>query len=203
MGFFDDLGKRVTDAGQKTVQKTREMSEVARINSLISQSESKINNLYYQIGKLYVSVHGNDCEEDFRGMVESVAELEQQISTFRNQIQDIKGVQRCEKCGAEVQRGVAFCSSCGAAMPKVEKQANLDDYVKCPSCGTLVAKGMRFCTSCGHAMTAPTTSAPKDASPVVPVEVTDEGASTARVCPNCGAALTDDSAFCTECGTKL
>lgn len=36
MGFFDDLGKKVTDAGQKTMQKAQEMSELARINSLIS-----------------------------------------------------------------------------------------------------------------------------------------------------------------------
>ena len=26
MGFFEDLGKKVADAGQKTVQKTKEMS---------------------------------------------------------------------------------------------------------------------------------------------------------------------------------
>ena len=65
MGFFDDLGKKVTDAGQKTMQKAQEMSEVARINSLISQNESKINNVYYQIGKLFVSIYGNDCREEF------------------------------------------------------------------------------------------------------------------------------------------
>ena len=35
MGFFDDLGKKVTDAGQKTMQKAQEMSEVARINSCL------------------------------------------------------------------------------------------------------------------------------------------------------------------------
>lgn len=203
MGFFDDLGKRVTDAGQKTMQITREMSEVARLNSLISQNENKINNLYYQIGKLYVSVYGDNCEGHFRGMVESVAELEQQISTFRNRIQDIKGVQRCEKCGAEVQRGVAFCSACGAPMPKVDNQTNHDNQVKCPDCGNWVAKGMRFCTSCGHPMNAPTDAVSKDGNLADSVEVMDESANPTRVCPNCGAALADDSAFCTECGTKL
>lgn len=202
MGFFDDLGKRVTGAGQKTVQKTREISEVARINSLISQNEAKINNLYYQIGKLYVSVHGNDCEDEFRGMVESVAELEQQISTFKDQIQDVKGVQRCEKCGAEVQRGVAYCSACGAALPKVEKQINPDDYMRCPSCGSQVKKGMRFCTSCGHPMTVPFASVTKDMSEFITAgeEVIEE---KEKICPNCGAALSDDSVFCSECGTRL
>lgn len=135
MGFFDDLGKKVTDAGQKTMQKAQEMSEVARINSLISQNESKINNVYYQIGKLFVSIYGNDCREEFAGMVATVAELEQQNATYKKQIQDVKGIQHCEKCGAEVAMGVAFCSSCGAAMPKVDKQPS-DDVEKCPHCGS-------------------------------------------------------------------
>ena len=80
MGFFDDLGKKVTDAGQKAMQKTQEMSEIVRVNSLISQNENKINNAYVQIGKLFVSTYGNECEPEFAEMVATVAELEQQIA---------------------------------------------------------------------------------------------------------------------------
>lgn len=202
MGLFDDLGKKVTDAGQKTLQKTKEMSEVVRINSLISQNESRLNNLYYQIGKLYVSVHGSDREETFAGMLDSVAEIEQQISGYRKQIQDIKGVQRCEKCGAEVPMDVAFCSACGAAMPKIESTTNSDDLVKCPDCGALVEKGMRFCTTCGHIMNLSTVPAQEITESFVPAEdVTTE--SSVRICPQCDAKITDDSVFCTVCGTKL
>lgn len=155
MGLFDDFGKKVTDAGQKAMQKTQEISEVTRINSLISQNENKINNAYYQIGKLFVSIYGNDCQEEFVGMVATVAELEQQNVTYRKQIQDIKGIQHCEKCGAEVPKGVAFCSSCGTAMPQTDKQSVTDDCVKCPNCGTMVKKEMRFCTACGQNMAQP------------------------------------------------
>lgn len=201
MGFLDDLGKRVTDAGQKTMQKTKEISDIARINSLITQEENKINNTYYQIGKLYVSIHGNDCEDEFTGMISTVAELEQKVQEYRKQIQDIKGIQHCEKCGAEVPRGVAFCSSCGAPMPKIQAQENLEDYVKCQSCGMMVKKGMRFCTSCGKPMMQP--EIPKVASPdglegMMPVKTQQE-----KICPSCGVKVTGDSLFCAECGTKL
>lgn len=199
MGFFDDLGKKVTDAGQKTVQKTKEMSEIARINSLISQNESRVNNTYYQIGKLYVSIHGDDNEEEFAGMVATAIELEQQISTYRKQIQDIRGVQCCEKCGAEVPAGVLFCSSCGAPMPKIENQEPIGDCVRCSSCGTLVKKGMRFCTACGQTMTKPgavsITAAEKSFATI------ERGAE--RVCTKCGAKVTDDSDFCSECGNRI
>ncbi len=204
MGFFDDFGKKVSVASQKAMQKTQEISEVARVNSLISQNENKINNVYYQIGKLFVSTYGNDCKPEFAGMVATVVELEQQNITYRKQIQDIKGILHCEKCGAEVPKGVAFCSSCGTAMPKIDKQAVADDCVKCSSCGAMVKKGMRFCTSCGQAMTQ-LIVASGDAG----VETSSESAQEAlietagKVCTKCGARVPGDSVFCTECGVKL
>lgn len=201
MSFFSELGKKVTDAGQKTVQKTKEISEVAHINSLISQNENKINNTYFQIGKLYVSIHGNDGEEEFEGLVGMIAELEQQIVAYRKQIQDIKGIQHCEKCGAEVPKGVAFCSSCGNAMPKVEMHENFDDCVRC-ACGAMVKKGMRFCTSCGKSMTSLTVSKAVTTQSQDNMIETEEK-NLENVCPNCGAKLEHDSVFCTECGSKL
>ncbi len=202
MGFLDDLGRKVTDAGQKTMQKTRGMSEVARINSLVSREETEVNNLYYQIGKLYVNIHGKDGEEDFVGMVTAVEELERQIFDYKKQIQEIRGIQHCEKCGAEVPKGVAFCSSCGAAMPQVEKQENLEEYVRCFNCGALIKKGMRFCTACGQAMAMPIKASGAAESP----SVSEENAilkDAEKICPRCGAELSEDSVFCTKCGTKI
>lgn len=204
MGFFDDFGKKVTDAGQKAMQKTQEMSETARVNSLISQNENKINGIYYQIGKLFVSIHGNDCESEFIEMVTAVVELERQNITYRKQIQDIKGIQHCEKCGAEVPKGVAFCSSCGAAISKINNQDVANDCVKCPGCGTMVKKSMRFCTGCGQAMVCFV-----DVSSNTEAEISSESAQEAlletaeRECEKCGAKVPAGSIFCTECGTKL
>ncbi len=195
MAFFDNLGKKASEATAKAIQKAQELSEISRVNSLISEEEKKINATYYQIGKLYVSVHGSDGEENFSGMVAAVLESEQKINDYRKQIQNIKGVQRCEKCGAEVARGVAFCSSCGAPMPKAENPLPYD-VIRCESCGTMVKRGMRFCTSCGKPMVLPTAqdTSSSDASEEHP---------TKKVCPSCGAEIEGDIVFCTECGEKL
>lgn len=193
MGLFDDISRKVTDAGQKTMQKTKEMTDVARINSLISQEENKINNTYYQIGKMYVSLHANDSEEAFSGMVATVAELEQKISGYKKQIQDIKGVQHCQNCGAEVPRGFAFCSSCGSPMPKMQDQKNSDEYMTCMNCGASVKKGMKFCTSCGKPMQSMTVNENPESS----FEIKE------KICPNCGTVQSGDSVFCSECGAKL
>lgn len=199
MAFFEKLSKTVSEAGQKTIAKTKELADTSKLNSMISEQEKVITNQYYQIGKLYASIHRDDCEDDFAGMVAAITEAEEKIRDYKEQIQTIKGMQRCEKCGAEVPNGAAFCSSCGAAMPKIEPPER-SDYVKCSSCGADVKKGMRFCTSCGKPMQAfepdfgAPAAEPKDAEPAETQE---------KTCPNCGAAMIGDMAFCTECGTKL
>ena len=186
MALFDNLGKKLTEAGQTAVQKTKEMTDITRISGAISEEEKKIHNAYYQIGKLYTVLHSKDCEDDFAGMIQSVKDAETKIRDYRRQIQDIKGVVRCEKCGAEVSNSAAFCSACGNSMPKVEIVAETN-LIKCDGCGALIEKNMRFCTSCGKPL--------KD---VLQAEET-----LPRKCSNCGAEVSEDLAFCTECGTKL
>ena len=156
MGFLDELGKKVTDAGQKTMQKTKDITDIARINSLITQEENKIYSTYHQIGKMYVSIHGMDYEPEFSDMIAGIADSEQKVQAYRKQIQDIKGIQHCLKCGAEIPRGAAFCSSCGALISHTNEQKNLEESVKCMKCGSFVKKGMRFCTSCGEPLSQPT-----------------------------------------------
>lgn len=202
MGFLDDLGKRVVDAGQKTVQKTKEMSDVAHMNSLITQEVNKMNSMYCQIGKLYMTIHGNDCEEEFLEMVNAVAALEQKVREYRKQIQDIKGIQCCEKCGAEVPRGIAFCSSCGNPLPKAETQMNTAGYTKCPNCGNAVENGVRFCTFCGSPIVQSMGLNAEPQNSDIPETEMPSGIAEKK-CPNCGAKLEDGFAFCTECGTKL
>lgn len=197
MAFFNDLGKKASEATAKAVLKAQELSETTRLNSLISEEERKIDSSYYQIGKLYVSIHGHDVEEALSGMVENIFESQQKIDVYRTQIQDLKGLQRCEKCGAEVERGVAFCTCCGTPMPKIENII-LDDHVKCSNCGTIVKRGMRFCTACGKPMILP------EDKPIPNAENNEiDELITEKICSNCGAKYSNDIDFCTECGTKL
>lgn len=199
MAFFDDLGKKLSQAGQTAVQKTKEMTDIARINSMISDEEKKVNDNYYQIGKLYAAMHQTDFESDFAGMITAIKESETKIRDYKQQIQDIKGVVRCEKCGAEVASNVAFCSSCGAPMPKQDMLENNSNLIKCTGCGAMVDKNMRFCTSCGK----PTADIVNTTNDIPTVKNESAAEPVANKCPNCGVAIAEGLAFCTECGTKL
>lgn len=192
MAFFDELGKKISQAGQTAVQKTKEMTDIAKLNGMISDEEKRINNNYYQIGKLYIEIHQNDFENNFAGMINAIRDSEAKIAEYKQQIQNIKGVVRCEKCGAEVDKNVAFCSSCGSPIqnqaPTPVENTNL---IKCAGCGAMIDSNMRFCTSCGKPVAA--NAAPVEQPPV----------ETTKKCPKCGVDVANDSAFCTECGTKL
>lgn len=40
-GLFEQLGKRLTDAGQDVVQQTKNLADVTQLNSAISDKEKK------------------------------------------------------------------------------------------------------------------------------------------------------------------
>lgn len=122
MAFFDDLGKKLTQAGQSAVQKTKEVADIAKLNSLIYDEEKRISNNYLEIGKLYVSLHADGHEADYDEMIAAIRESEAKIKECRHQITEIKGIVVCEKCGAEVPVHAAFCSTCGAPMPVKEPE---------------------------------------------------------------------------------
>ena len=122
MAFWDNLSKKASEAADKVAQQAKVISETAKLNGAVSEEERKINTNYSEIGKLYVSLHKDDCEEAFAAMIAAIAESEAKIAEYKEQIKTVKGVVVCEKCNAEMPRGTAFCSACGTAMPKVEEE---------------------------------------------------------------------------------
>lgn len=185
MAFFDDLGKKLSQVGQSAAQKTKNMSDSSKIKGLLSDEERNLNNYYLQIGQLYVNTHFEDYEDAFAELMTAITACATRIQEYRQQLQAIKGIVTCEKCGAEIPSNVAFCSSCGAPAPK--RPEPVDNTPKCPGCGNAIAEDSVFCPFCGQSLTG-TADAVKPAS---------------DKCPNCGAELSPGSAFCTGCGTRI
>ena len=232
MAFFDDIGKKISKAGQNTIQKTKDMAGVSKINSLISEENNNINNNYYQIGKLYFSLYSNNCEEPFKNMVASIINSQNKITEYNKQLELIRGFVKCEKCGGNVTINSAFCNFCGNPMPKLNVESVVkNDVVRCSNCGKAVKKGNRFCTSCGTTIAQNTVQpipTPTVTSNVIPVAETAAypitglvnetltqpvnepiaesavGVPIKKKCPVCNFKITDDETiFCNFCGAKL
>lgn len=154
MGFFDDFGKKISSAGQEAIAKTKELADVAKINSGISDEENKIKVAYSEIGKKYFENHSEDSEEDYEAQVAVIKEAMEKIKAYEQQIVEIKGVVKCPNCGAENTKTAAFCATCGTAMPvqATESGAETEQSVaekKCPNCGEVINDDAAFCAKCG------------------------------------------------------
>ena len=151
MAFFENLGDQISAFGKKSYGKAKDLSESARLSAMVSEEERTVSDIYYQIGKLYASNHKADYEACFAELFARLAKSEDNIQRYKQQIMDLRGVQRCDRCGTEVPKGSQFCSACGAPFkPFVPAGCTL-----CPKCGAAVKNGMNFCTACGHPMNAP------------------------------------------------
>ena len=174
MALLDEIGKGISGIGRKTAQMGRDFSDTSRLNSLIAEEERNVQNCYKQIGKLYVDLHKNDCEDSFAVWVQNVLDSESKIAAYKKQVQAIKGVRTCPSCGADVQKASAFCSVCGTRMPvevPPRPQAPADAVI-CANCGAAMPRGTKFCTACGSKLEQPApaqTYAAPSVPPVPPV----------------------------------
>ena len=131
MSFIEKLGKKLTDAGQGISQQTRNLADTARLNASINDRKKQVSAGYASLGQAYYLRHMRDPECEFWSEVDGLNRLFEQIRSAEEEIRQIRGVTACEKCGADIPAGAAFCSACGTPAPKPAPEGN------------------RFCTSCG------------------------------------------------------
>lgn len=150
MAFFEQLGKRLTDAGQNVAQQTHNLADVTRLNSAISEKEKKISQLYLMIGQSYYEAHKNDDVAEEMEKIAEINTLFAEIFENREKIKRITGIVKCENCGADVPLNALFCNACGAKVNRAETvKENTETGCQCPACHAMVEEGNLFCNHCG------------------------------------------------------
>ena len=51
--FFSNFGKKISNVGQETVKRTKEIAEISKLSNKIKDEEKKIDGLYTELGKKY------------------------------------------------------------------------------------------------------------------------------------------------------
>jgi len=116
MSFLKGLGKKISETGQGAAQQAKIFAEVTKLKSNIGDEEDKIDALYKEIGKAYYEAHRGVEGDIFAVQCAAIDEAKIKITELNQQIRDIKGVQVCPACGAEIEKNSGFCSACGAAV---------------------------------------------------------------------------------------
>ena len=183
MAFFNDIGKKISQAGHEAVEKTKDMAEVTRLNSVIKEKNEQADEIFRKLGEAYFNRHRNDAEPALRPMVAELISVKNVISESEKAIGEIKGVRRCPHCGEEVEEGLTVCPYCHRAMPKTDAPTADENRIICPKCGYPMKQGSNFCIMCGTPVeqktdsASPTTASEpvKAAAPVTqPTETAEE-----------------------------
>ncbi|MCL2372490.1 MAG: zinc ribbon domain-containing protein [Defluviitaleaceae bacterium] len=185
MAFFDDLKSKAREAAHVAAEKTRIMMETSKLNGQIDAEKKKINQNTTKIGEICLESFPNVQADSFANLVEEIKASHEKIADYSKQINKLKGIVKCEKCGTEVVNyDKPNCSNCGAALD-IDLPARPAGGVACQGCGTSLGAGAAFCTNCGMKVEA----APE------PIAV--------RACSNCATPAAEGVQFCTNCGTKI
>ena len=147
MDFFEQLGKRISDAGQNVAKKTKDFADTTQLNSAVSDKEKKINTLLLDLGKAYYADHKDKPSIKYEEIVKQINDLYAKIEEDKEKIKQIKGTVKCPKCGTELPLDAAFCTSCGTKIEQAKKEEPAKKI--CPKCGATVKEGNSFCNECG------------------------------------------------------
>ena len=63
MSIFEKIGEKLSGAGQGVAQQVKNFADVARLNSIISEKEKQIAQLYIEIGHYFSVLHAA-CRND-------------------------------------------------------------------------------------------------------------------------------------------
>lgn len=153
MAFFEDIGKKVSQTSQEAIRKTKILAETTKLNSKISDEKRTIADLYSKIGERYFEMFSDNPNEGLAEYIAAVKDACRKIEDYEKQINDLKGIERCAGCGAELGEGTAFCPNCGTKVPEppAEEPKAVEVTIRvCKSCGSQLSETAQFCSGCGQ-----------------------------------------------------
>ncbi len=143
MGFFDTLGESLTNAGKDMAKKANEIAKVTSLNGQISSQESLMDGIFKEIGKMIFDNKDNWKDLDLAEILGKLDTAKSEIERLKEEIQNVKNASaapaeapaaapaeapapveapapaeapatnNCPNCGAALDNGAVFCSSCG------------------------------------------------------------------------------------------
>lgn len=143
-------GDKFNQITKSAVSKSKEMAEITRLNMEISNNEQKLKELAVQVGMCVVDRKLLSEDEQIAELTAQIETLRETIAKNQSLIQEIRSINICASCGAEVSRTSKFCDKCGSPMDRSALETSAASAVPvCPKCGEQLEPGALFCTNCG------------------------------------------------------
>lgn len=215
MGFVDGISAFTKGVSAKA----KGNIDVVNLNTQLSATQKEISALYEKLGKTYYENMKNCPDACVAELVKAINEKFAQIEDINNQINSTKDNiasisltnkvegRICVNCGAEVGAGNLFCVKCGTRQPEVIPEV-ADSSEKIEE--TVVQVSSNTADMADEVVVAKEVEKDVEATveagvveEIKEVDEVKEEVAKAGFCSNCGTPLYEDSAFCTECGSRV
>lgn len=111
MGFFNDIGKKTTEATSKITKETK-------LKLKMNENKGKISDLYEEIGKKVYEKHVREeninVKEELQEECKKIDVLSKEIEEARKEILKLNKKRQCPNCYTEIEKDAMFCPKCGA-----------------------------------------------------------------------------------------
>lgn len=90
MELFEQIGKKVTDAGQGAAQQAKIVADIAKLTGMISERKKRVAQLYGEVGKLYYEQHKDDPEAEEPDRIREITTLTEEIAKARKTVKQLQ-----------------------------------------------------------------------------------------------------------------
>lgn len=134
MDFFDKLGKKASEAYKITADKTGKIAKETKLRLKMSETKSKINEIYEEIGKEVYEKHlGKSNSDNFEQEIEDkcieIDVLADEIESMLQQCLDLKDKKKCSICYTEIDKNAKFCPNCGEKQEEKEEVEVIEEDI--------------------------------------------------------------------------
>lgn len=162
MAVFDGIAKKLSRASQDAVKNTKDLTDIAKYNTLIVEEQRILGETYSKIGMKFHERFPDTKEVEFTEFCAIVNQCLENMEKYSAEVIRLKGLKTCTNCGNRIGKDMMFCGNCGLKV-EFEPVAGLEDPVAeeqpveasapaqfCAGCGTKVESDAKFCRGCGN-----------------------------------------------------
>lgn len=146
MAIFDSVKNKISTAGQTTVRKAMDLTEITKLQGTVSASQEQLRGLYAELGSQAYRIWKEEPLPEVEDKVREITGLLEKVERCRTRILALQDMKQCPQCGAKAEKDALFCSVCGCRLP-AEAPAKA---AFCTVCGAAVSEDALFCTVCGN-----------------------------------------------------
>ncbi|WMJ79859.1 hypothetical protein RBU49_13425 [Clostridium sp. MB40-C1] len=109
------VAQTAKEGSAKIAKKSEELVEVSKLTVSINSEESKIKDIYTEIGKIVCEKHENGMyiDPDLVEQCNDVLDLKNKIREMKNRVIQIKNKKVCPECEETLNSETMFCPKCG------------------------------------------------------------------------------------------